>query len=317
MHYLVTGGAGFIGAHLVEALVTHGHRVRVLDDFSTGRRDHLRGVGASVEILRGSVTDPGLVRAALRDVEQVFHLAALPSVRRSVVDPVTCHEVCATGTLRVLEAARRAHVQRVVYAASSSAYGDLPEARRRESDPVSPQSPYAAAKLAGEYYCRSFTEVYGLETVRLRFFNVFGPRQDARSSYSGVVALFLAALAAGQRPTIYGDGLQSRDFTYVDNVVEALLQVSRAPTAVGKVYNIGMGESTTILRLVERLNVLIGSSLAPLHQAARRGDVLHSQADITLARRDLGYQPMISLDEGLGRTVAWLRGRCPPRVSCG
>jgi UDP-glucose 4-epimerase len=211
--------------------------------------------------------------------------------------------VCATGTLRVLDAARQQGVRRVIYAASSSAYGDTPGAVRTEDDPVAPLSPYAAAKLAGEHYCRCFTAVYGLETVRLRFFNIFGPRQDARSPYSGVIALFIAAMSAGRAPVIHGDGLQSRDFTAVENAVQAMRKAAEAPAAVGHVYNIGNGGSTTVLELVNQLNQLLGTNIRPTHGPARAGDVRHSQADISRARRDFGYNPTVSFREGLQRTL--------------
>ncbi len=305
---LVTGGAGFIGSHLVEALVEAGRRVRVLDDFSTGKRANLAGVQDRVEVLADSVTDPAAVTLAMKEVEWVFHLAALPSVQRSVDDPLTTHEVCATGTLRVLEAAREAGVRRVVYAASSSAYGDTPGAVRSEEDPVAPLSPYATAKLAGEHYCRCFTRVYGLETVRLRFFNIFGPRQDANSPYSGVIPLFIRTMLAGQAPVVHGDGQQSRDFTYVANVVAALLRAAQAPGVAGKVYNIGNGGRTSVLRLVSHLNELLGTRIEPIHGPARQGDVLHSQADVSRARAELGYEPAVSLAEGLRRTVESLQG---------
>jgi len=300
---LVTGGAGFIGSHLVEGLLQQGHRVRVLDDLSTGKRANLAHLGAKVELLQGSITDKDLVARAVQGVNWVFQLAALPSVQRSVEDPVPTHEVCATGTLNVLNASRQAGVQRVVYAASSSAYGDIPGALRSEDDPVSPMSPYAAAKLAGEHYCKCFTTVYGLETVRLRFFNIFGPRQDAQSPYSGVIALFIAALLKGRTPTIFGDGLQSRDFTYVGNAVQAVIKAAQAPKAVGKVYNVGNGASTSLLELVKQLNLILGTSVVPQHGPARQGDVRHSQADISRARADLGYDPQVSFAEGLRRTV--------------
>jgi UDP-glucose 4-epimerase len=303
-NYLVTGGAGFIGSHLVEGLLARGHRVRVLDDFSTGKAANLQAVRDRVEVVSGSVTDPAAVRSAVQGREVVCHLAALPSVARSVEDPLSSHDVCATGTVRVLDAARQAGVRRLVYAASSSAYGDIPGAVRTEDDPVSPMSPYAAAKLAGEHYCRCFTTVYGLETVRLRFFNIFGPRQDARSPYSGVIALFIAALAEGRPPTVHGDGLQSRDFTYVENAVQAVMKAAEAPAAVGHVYNIGNGGSTSVLDLVKHLNELLGGSVQPLHGPARAGDVRYSQADISRARRDLGYEPAVSFVEGLRRTLA-------------
>ena len=300
---LVTGGAGFIGSHLVEALVADGHAVRVIDDLSTGKRGNLQAVAQRVQLIESSVLDLDKLKAALADVNLVFHLAALPSVQRSVEDPPASHEACATATLQVLNAARLAGVRRVVYAASSSAYGDTPGAVRTEDDPIAPLSPYAAAKLAGEHYCRCFTASYGLETVRLRFFNIFGPRQDARSPYSGVIALFIAAMSAGRTPAIYGDGLQSRDFTYVANAVQAMIKAATAPAAVGHVYNIGSGGSSSVLDLVRNLNQLLGTRLEPVHGPARTGDVRHSQADITRARRDLGYEPTVSFAEGLRLTL--------------
>lgn len=306
---LVTGGAGFIGGHLVEELLERGHRVRVLDNLSTGKRDNLRGVLARVELLEGSVTDPVAVEQAVRDCRWVFHLAALPSVQQSVEDPMAVHEACATGTLRVLDGARRAGVQRVVYVASSSAYGDLPGDVRTEDEPVNPTSPYGVAKLAGELYCRCFTTVYGLETVRLRFFNIFGPRQDARSPYSGVIALFSAALASGRTPTIHGDGLQSRDFVYVADAVQALVRAAEAPAAaVGNVYNIGTGVRISVLDLVRHLNDILGTDIQPRHGPERAGDIRHSLADITRARRDLGYEPRVPFAEGLRRTLEGQRG---------
>jgi UDP-glucose 4-epimerase len=300
---LVTGGGGFIGSHLVEHLVAQGHPVRVLDDFSTGNEANLQAVRGKVELVRGSVTDPAAVGRAVEGREVVFHLAALPSVARSVEEPVLSHEACATGTLNVLDAARRGGVRRVVYAASSSAYGDTPGAVRVEEDPIAPLSPYAAAKLAGEHYCRCFTVCYGLETVRLRFFNIFGPRQDPRSPYSGVIALFTAAMAEGRVPRIDGDGEQSRDFTYVANAVQAVYKAATAPAAVGNVYNIGTGSSTSVLQLVAELNRLLGKKVEPTHGPPRAGDVRHSQADVSKARRDLGYEPSVSFAEGLKRTL--------------
>ncbi len=301
---LVTGGAGFIGSHLVETLVSRGHRVRVLDDFSTGRRSNLHAVQDRVEIAEGSVANPHVVGGAVKEIDWIFHLAALPSVQRSVEDPFSTHQACATGTLCVLDAARRAGVRRLVYAASSSAYGDIPGARRTEDDPVAPISPYGVAKLAGEQYCRCFTRTYGLETVRLRFFNIFGPRQDPSNPYTGVIALFIAAMVAGRQPMIYGDGRQSRDFTYVENAVQALQKAAEARDAVGKVYNIGSGGRTDLLRLVDYLNELLGSAIKPIFGPARASDIRHSEADISLARKDLGYEPAVSVLEGLQRTLA-------------
>jgi UDP-glucose 4-epimerase len=297
--HLVTGGAGFIGSHLVEALVGAGHAVRVLDDFSTGRSENLQDVADRVEVIDGSITDTRTVLAAVAGVQMVFHLAALPSVQRSVEAPLPTHEVCARGTLEVLDASRRGGVRRVVYAASSSAYGDTPGTLRAESDPISPMSPYAAAKLAGEHYCRSFSTTYGLETVRLRFFNIFGPRQRADSPYSGVIARFIGMMTEGQRPTIFGDGLQSRDFTFVANAVHALVRAAETPEVSGNVYNIGTGATTNLVDLVGQLNALLGTHLAPVHAVPRAGDVLLSRADIRRAQRELGYRPTVSFREGL------------------
>ena len=300
---LVTGGAGFIGSHLVEQLVQEGSQVRVLDDLSTGKLANLADILPRIEFQRGSIIDEHAVRKATAGCEVVFHLAALPSVARSLADPVTTHHVCATGTLMVLDAARKNGVRRVIYAASSSAYGGTPGALRKETDPVAPLSPYAASKLAGENYCEAFTTVYGLETVRVRFFNVFGPRQDAKSPYTGVIALFTAAMLEGRRPNVEGDGLQSRDFTFVANAVQAVVRAADASDCVGKVYNIGNGESTTVMDLVRALNRIVKKKLEPTFAAARPGDVRHSRADISQARRDLGYEPWVPFAEGLRLTV--------------
>ena len=295
---LVTGGAGFIGSHLVEQLLGNGWNVRVLDNLSTGKANNLKSLAQQIDFIQGSINDTSVLRPAVAGCDVVFHLAALPSVARSLVDPMTTHEVCATGTLSVLDAARQMGVRRVIYAASSSAYGGTPGALRSESDPVAPLSPYASSKLSGELYCQSFTTVYGLETVRLRFFNIFGPRQDARSPYTGVIALFAAAMLAGKRPSVQGDGLQSRDFTYVENAVQAVIRAADAPAAIGKVYNIGNGGATTVLDLVAHLNTILDTNLAPVHTPARAGDVRHSQADISQARTDLGYEPRVDFVEG-------------------
>jgi UDP-glucose 4-epimerase len=304
---LVTGGAGFIGSHLVEELVAQGWQVRVLDNLSTGRWSNLQLLEDRIEFVLGSITDAAMVRQAVADREVVFHLAALPSVARSLEDPLTTHEVCATGTLHVLDAARKTGARRFVYAASSSAYGGTPGSLRTEDDPTVPLSPYAAAKLTAEHYCQAYTTVYGLETVRLRFFNVFGPRQNADSPYTGVIALFCKAMAEGRVPIIHGDGLQSRDFTYVDNSVQALLKAADAPAASGKVYNIANGGSTTVLDLIRHLNDILGTNLQGTFAPSRPGDVRHSQADITRARRDLGYEPSVSFAIGLRWTLEALR----------
>jgi UDP-glucose 4-epimerase len=310
---LVTGGAGFIGSHLVEALLTQGWAVRVLDNLSTGKLDNLAAVKDRIEFVKGSVVDLAAVEQATKGCEVVFHLAAVPSVMRSVESPLESHEITATGTVKVLDASRRSGVRRVVFVGSSSAYGNIPGAVRLETEPVSPLSPYAAAKLAGEFYCSCFTNVYGLETVRLRFFNIFGPRQDASSPYSGVISLFLAAMSEGRVPRIDGDGLQSRDFAFVANAVQALIKAADAPAAIGNVYNIGNGGSITVLDLVKHLNELLGKSIQPTFGPTRPGDVRHSQADITKARLELGYEPKVSFQEGLRLTLEAHRGHHVPR----
>ncbi|MCI0643008.1 MAG: SDR family oxidoreductase [Gemmataceae bacterium] len=304
---LVTGGAGFIGSHLVDRLLALGHPVRVLDNLSTGNPANLAHVRQRIDWHEGSVADPAAAAKAVHGCEVVFHLAAYPSVAHSVEQPMMSHEIAATGTLALLDAVRKEKIRRVVYAGSSSAYGDQPGEVRREEDALIPQSPYAAAKLAGEHYCSCFTAVYGLETVRLRFFNVFGPRQDAKSPYSGVIALFSAAMSADKTPTIFGDGLQARDFVYVENVVDALLLAAQAKNAVGKVYNVGFGGSVTLLDLVRHLNRLLGKNIQAAHAPERAGDIRFSQADISRARQDLGYDPKIPFEEGLRRTLAAAR----------
>ncbi|MBI3406892.1 MAG: SDR family oxidoreductase [Planctomycetes bacterium] len=306
---LVTGGAGFIGSHLVDNLLSAGWKVAVLDDLNTGKAANLQTAATRIEQFHASLLDAAAVERAVAGCEVVFHIAALPSVARSVVDPLRSHEVCATGTLKVLDAARRAGVRRVVYAASSSAYGGTPGTIRREDDAIAPLSPYAAAKLAGEHYCQAFTASYGLETARLRYFNIFGPRQDADNPYAGVIALFCKLMLEGRTPTIQGDGLQSRDFTYVANAVQATIKAANAPAAVGQVYNIGNGANTTVLDLVKSLNKLLGVNIEPTFGPPRAGDVRHSQADISRARRDLGYEPSVTFLEGLRRTLDDTRSR--------
>ena len=301
---LVTGGAGFIGSHLVEDLVRRGRPVRVLDDFSTGQRSNLAHL-ANVEVIDGTLTDPGAVGRAVQGAGVVYHLGALASVARSVEAPAVTHAACATGTLNLLDAARKGGVRRVVYAASSSAYGGHSSAAGQTEDlPVVAKSPYAAAKLAGELYMQAFAHTYGLETVRLRFFNIFGPRQRSDSPYSGVIALFAAAMANGRAPCIHGDGTQSRDFTFVANAVQALTRAADAPDASGNVYNVGTGRSITLLELVAALNNVLGTDLAPTFAPTRAGDVKFSKADIRRTRADLGYDPAVSFEEGLRQTVA-------------
>ncbi len=306
--YLVTGGAGFIGSHLVEHLATTGCQVRVFDDLSTGLRANIAHL-PTVEFIEGSVTDPGAVEQAASGCEVIFHLAALASVAKSLEDPPASHAVCTTGTLNVLQAARRAGVRRVVYAGSASAYGGAsdPDGQDEET-PLVALSPYAAAKLGGEFYCQAFASSYGLETVRLRFFNVFGPRQRADSPYSGVIAIFTAALTSGRTPNIHGDGLQSRDFVYVADVANALLRAAHVPGVSGRVYNVGTGGSVTLLELIAGLNRILGTSIVPAHSAARAGDIRHSRAKIGRITTDLGYSPTILFAEGLRRTLDWYRG---------
>ena len=307
---LVTGGAGFIGCHLVEHLLKLGRKVRVLDDFSTGLRDNLAPFRGQVEVVEGSLTDAKTVERAVDGAKVIFHLGALASVARSVENPLASHAACATGTLHVLDAARRFGSRRVVFAASSSAYGGADgEGGQQESLMPAAKSPYAAAKLAGEFYMQAFAATYGLETVRLRFFNIFGPRQRADSPYSGVIALFIAHMSSRKAPSVHGDGLQSRDFTYVANAVQALVKASEAPAerVSGNVYNVGTGRSVTILDLIRELNVILGTNHAAIHGANRLGDVRFSKADISRTRRDLGYDPNVTFEDGLRKTVEWYR----------
>ena len=307
MKILVTGGAGFIGSHLTEALVKQGHRVRVLDDFSSGKPENLAAVRGDVELRRGDCADLATTRRAVRGVEAVFHEAAVPSVARSVKDPALAHRTGATATLNVLLAARDAGVRRVIYAGSSSVYGDTKELKKRETLRPRPLSPYAVSKLAGEEYLRVFAELYGLETLTVRYFNVFGPRQDPGSPYSGVISLFTTALLRGRTPVIYGNGRQSRDFTYVENVVRGNLLALRAKGALGQAVNLATGHRVTLLDLLSELGRITGRPTRAEHRPARTGDVRHSLADIGLARRMLGYRPGVSFAEGLRRTVEWYR----------
>ena len=304
--YLVTGGAGFIGSHIAAALAGAGARVRVLDDLSTGHAENLEEVGGGVEFVRGGLTDAEALARALEGVEVVFHEAAIPSVPRSVETPEVTHRACAEGTFALLLAARRAGVRRLVYAASSSAYGDQPTLPKAEDMRPEPLSPYAAAKLVGEYYCQVWTRVYGFETVCLRYFNVFGPRQDPSSQYSGVISRFISTLAGGGRPVIYGDGEQSRDFTYVSNIVDGNLRAAESARAVGQVINVATGRRTTLNELLDALKRITGrAEVEAEHREPRLGDVRHSLADITLARELLGYEPQVGLEEGLRKTIEW------------
>jgi len=309
---LVTGGAGFIGSHIAEALVQRGDRVRVLDNLSTGRVENMAPFRDRIEFIEGDLVDAPLMAEAVDGVDCIFHQAALASVPRSVERPLDTNAACVTGTLTLLDAARRAGVRRVVYAGSSSAYGDQPTSSKRESDLPAPISPYGAAKLAAEHYCRAFTATYGLETVAIRYFNVFGPRQDPDSPYSAVIPLFISAMLAGRRPTIFGDGLQSRDFTFVANVVHANLLAARAPNVSGRVFNAANGRSTNLLELIVLLNRLLGTDIKPVHADPRPGDVRESLADITQARTVLGYEPQVGFEEGLRRSIDYYRRVAAP-----
>ena len=303
---LVTGGAGFIGSHIAAALSAAGARVRVLDDLSTGHRENLNEIGGDIDFIEGSVADEDVLQKALDGVEVVFHEAAIPSVPRSVEAPRQTHIASVDGTFSLLLAARDQGVRRVVYAASSSAYGDQPTLPKSEQMLPDPLSPYAVAKLVGEYYCQVFTRVYGLETVSLRYFNVFGPRQDPSSQYSGVVSRFISSLLGDERPVIFGDGEQSRDFTYVDNVVAANLSAANATGAAGKVINVANGERITLNELLEELKDLTGKKdVTAEYLEPRVGDVRHSLADNSMARELLGYESKVDLREGLKRTIDW------------
>jgi nucleoside-diphosphate-sugar epimerase len=301
---LVTGGAGFIGSHIAERLCVEGHAVRVLDNFSTGHRRNLQALGDGVELVEGDIQSYERAHTAVRGCECVFHQAALPSVPRSIQDPLTTNASNVIGTLNVLLAARDSGVRRVIYASSSSVYGPSPILPKHEDLPPAPISPYSVSKLAGEGYCQSFFEVYELETVALRYFNVFGPRQDPLSHYAAVIPRFIAACVEERAPTIFGDGEQSRDFTYVGNVVEANLLAMEAEQAVGKVYNIGCGERATVNQLLAELQALTGQEMEARYEAARAGELRHSLADLTRAERELGYAPLIDLREGLRLSLA-------------
>jgi UDP-glucose 4-epimerase len=306
--FLVTGGAGFIGSHIAQALLARGDRVRILDNLSTGNLTNIKLLEGA-EFIEGDITCEATVAKAVKGVDCVFHEAALASVPRSVENPLATHAACVTGTLMMLNESRKAGVRRLVYAASSSAYGDQPTSSKRETDLPAPISPYGAAKFAGESYCKAFSATYGFETVAIRYFNVFGPRQDPNSQYSAVIPLFITAMLAGRQPMVYGDGGQSRDFTFIDNVVHGNLLAADADAkkVSGRVFNVANGRSTSLLQLLGQLNELLGTKIVPIHKDARVGDVRESLADITQARAQLSYEPQVTFEEGLRRSIEYYK----------
>lgn len=304
---LVTGGAGFIGSHIVDALVARGNQVRVLDNLSTGRRENLAHHQDKIDFIEGDLTDLTTVEQAVSGVDTVFHQAALASVPRSVAHPLDTHAACVTGTVNLLDSARKSGVRRIVYAASSSAYGDQPASSKRETDLPAPISPYGAAKLAAEYYLQAFAATYQLETVAIRYFNVFGPRQDPNSEYSAVIPKFITAILNQQQPVIYGDGQQSRDFTYIANVVHGNLCAAEAPNVSGRVFNVAMGGNITLLQLISVLNQALKTKIEPKFAPPRAGDVRDSMADIYLARKLLGYDPKVTFEEGIAASIDYYR----------
>ncbi len=305
--YLVTGGAGFIGSHLVEALLKRGEHVRVLDNLTTGRIGNLDPFMADIAFHQADIRDLDAVRMATHGADVILHQGALPSVLRSVQDPLACNEVNVTGTLNVLQAAREHNVRRVVFASSSSVYGDTPTLPKIETMPTAPLSPYAVSKLAGECYCLVWSAIYNVPAIALRYFNVFGPRQDPASDYAAVIPRFATAMLAGKRPTIYGDGLQSRDFTFIENVVSANLTAAAASPNISGAFNVAAGQRYSLLDLVAQINRLIGSEIVPIHAEARTGDVRHSQASIEAIGAALGWEPVVDFNEGLRQTVEYFR----------
>ena len=309
--YVVTGGAGFIGSHIAERLVSQKQIVRIVDNLSSGKLANLEGFRDSVEVFNLDIAEAPNLKDAFQGADYVIHQAAIPSVPKSMRDPVTSNRANVDGTLNVLVAARDANVKRVVYASSSSVYGDSPTLPKREDMTPDPLSPYGAQKLFGEMYCRLFSKAFNLETVALRYFNVFGPRQDATSQYSGVLAKFIPAVLTDRRPAIFGDGLQSRDFTYVANVVSANLLACTAPGIAGDVFNIACGDRITVNEMLAQINEIVGKNIQPIYEAVRKGDILHSQADVEKARSRMDYRPLVSFGEGLRLTVEWYRQNLP------
>ena len=308
MDYLITGGAGFIGSNIAEHLVKKGRSVRILDNFLTGKRENLRSFAKSAEIIEGDLRDIDQVRRAVEGVRYVIHVAALPSVPRSVEEPQLAHDININGTLNLLLAARDARCQRVVFSSSSSVYGDTPTLPKREDMTPAPLSPYAVHKITGEYYCRIFWQLYGLETVSLRYFNVFGPRQDPQSQYAAVIPRFITAILADKLPTIFGDGKQTRDFSHVENIIAANLAACEAgKEALGESFNIACGGRISLLDLIATINKIAGKSIAPVHEPPRAGDIRDSQADIAKAGTLLGWEPRVDFQEGIEKAVTWYR----------
>ena len=304
-NYLVTGGAGFIGSHLTARLVENGHAVRVLDNFITGKRENLEAVPGRFELIEADFRDPEVCRSACRDIEVVFHIGALPSVPKSVEEPQACHDCNVNGTFNMLMAAVECKCRRVVYAASSSAYGDIEVSPKVETLRPEPKSPYAVQKLAGELYCEAFYECFGLETVALRYFNVFGPWQDPASQYAAAIPAFITTILNDRPPTIYGDGEQTRDFTYVDNVIHANVLAANADRVAGRMVNAACGRAISLNEIVKTINGILGKNVTPIYTDPRPGDVRHSLADNSLARELLGYEPLVGFDEGLARTIRY------------
>jgi UDP-glucose 4-epimerase len=307
--YLITGGAGFIGSNLARALVARGDSVRIIDDFSSGREGNLEGLEGKIELTRGSITELDTITRAMTGCDYVLHQAAIPSVPRSVAKPVETDHANIHGTLMVLEAARATKVKRVVFAASSSAYGETPTLPKVETMAPDPLSPYAVTKLTGESYMKVYHQCYGLETVALRYFNVFGPYQDPKSEYAAVIPRFVTMALTGGQPTIFGDGLQSRDFCFIENAIQANLLACTASDAAGKVFNVACGVRTTLLDVIATLGTIVGRDIVPIHEPTRAGDIKHSLADITRARTILGYTAPVSFEDGLRRCVDWYKAR--------
>ncbi|MHC5060966.1 MAG: SDR family oxidoreductase [Planctomycetota bacterium] len=303
--FLVTGGAGFIGSNICRKLISEGCFVRVVDNFLTGKKSNLEDIIDKIEFIEADMGVGEVARKAVKDIDVVLHQGALPSVPLSIEDPVSTHKHCVDATFTLLVAARDAGIKRFVYAASSSAYGDSPTLPKTETMITNPLSPYAAAKLAGEYYCKTFYTAFGLETISLRYFNIFGPYQNPASQYAAAIPAFVTAILKDEPPTIYGDGLQSRDFTYIDNVVEANLLAARAKQTAGEVVNIACGDRVTINMVIDLINELLGKTVKPVYVASRVGDVKHSLADISLARKVIGYKPVVNFSSGLEKAIQW------------